>query len=118
MTNSDASSLVGGWSFRKDNLSRSLSHFVSLWDGDPTSIDRRNPEAPEIFFYQKSHDRNPRRCDGRHHACKRGRHGAGSSADERADRPGRPGGPVQRHRRPELGVHTWQRRLPPRSGNR
>ena len=47
MANSDASSLVGGWSFRKDNLSRSLSHFVSLWDGDPTSIDRRNPEAPE-----------------------------------------------------------------------
>ena len=53
MANSDASSLVGGWSFRKDNLSRSLSHFVSLWDGDPTSIDRRNPEAPEIFFYQR-----------------------------------------------------------------
>ena len=53
MANSDASSLLGGWSFRKDNLSRSLSHFVSLWDGDPTSIDRRNPEAPEIFFYQR-----------------------------------------------------------------
>ena len=53
VANSDASSLVGGWSFRKDNLSRSLSHFVSLWDGDPTSIDRRNPEAPEIFFYQR-----------------------------------------------------------------
>ena len=34
-------------------LSRTLSHFVSLWDGDPTSIDRRNPEAPEIFFYQR-----------------------------------------------------------------
>ena len=50
VANSDASSLLGGWSFRKDNLSRSLSHFVSLWDGDPTSIDRRNPEAPEIFF--------------------------------------------------------------------
>ena len=49
VANSDASSLVGGWSFRRDNLSRSLSHFVSLWDGDPTSIDRRNPEAPEIF---------------------------------------------------------------------
>ena len=43
VANSDASSLLGGWSFRKDNLSRSLSHFVSLWDGDPTSIDRRNP---------------------------------------------------------------------------
>ena len=53
VANSDASSLVGGWSFRKDNLSRSLSHFVSLWDGDPTSIDRRNPEAPKIFFYQR-----------------------------------------------------------------
>ena len=53
VANSDASSLLGGWSFRKDNLSRSLSHFVSLWDGDPTSIDRRNPEAPEIFFYQR-----------------------------------------------------------------
>ena len=53
MANSDASSLLGGWSFRKDNLSRSLSHFVSLWDGDPTSIDRRNPETPEIFFYQR-----------------------------------------------------------------
>ena len=52
VANSDASSLLGGWSFRKDNLSRSLSHFVSLWDGDPTSIDRRNPESPEIFFYQ------------------------------------------------------------------
>ena len=48
VANSDASSLLGGWSFRKDNLSRSLSHFVSLWDGDPTSIDRRNPEPPEI----------------------------------------------------------------------
>ena len=33
VANSDASSLLGGWSFRKDNLSRSLSHFVSLWDG-------------------------------------------------------------------------------------
>ena len=53
VANSDASSLLGGWSFRKDNLSRSLSHFVSLWNGDPTSIDRRNPEAPEIFFYQR-----------------------------------------------------------------
>ena len=53
VANSDASSLLGGWSFRKDNLSRSLSHFVSLWDGGPTSIDRRNPEAPEIFFYQR-----------------------------------------------------------------
>ena len=53
VANSDASSLLGGWSFRKDNLSRSLSHFVSIWDGDPTSIDRRNPEAPEIFFYQR-----------------------------------------------------------------
>ena len=53
VANSDASSLVGGWSFRRDNLSRSLSHFVSLWDGDPTSIDRRNREAPEIFFYQR-----------------------------------------------------------------
>ena len=53
VANSDASSLLGGWSFRKDNLSRSLSHFVSLWDGDPTSIDRRNPETPEIFFYQR-----------------------------------------------------------------
>ena len=53
VANSDASSLLGGWSFRRDNLSRSLSHFVSLWDGDPTSIDRRNPEAPEIFFYQR-----------------------------------------------------------------
>ena len=40
-------------SFRRDNLSRTLSHFVNLWDGDPTSIDRRNPEAPEIFFYQR-----------------------------------------------------------------
>ena len=53
VANSDASSLLGGWSFRRDNLSRTLSHFVSLWDGDPTSIDRRNPEAPEIFFYQR-----------------------------------------------------------------
>ena len=53
MANSDASSLLGGWSFRRDNLSRTLSHFVNLWDGDPTSIDRRNPEAPEIFFYQR-----------------------------------------------------------------
>ena len=53
VANSDASSLLGGWSFRRDNLSRSLSHFVSLWDGDPTSIDRRNPETPEIFFYQR-----------------------------------------------------------------
>ena len=53
VANSDASSLLGGWSFRRDNLSRSLSHFVSLWDGDPTSIDRRNPEAPEIYFYQR-----------------------------------------------------------------
>ena len=52
VANSDASSLLGGWSVRKDNLSRSLSHFVNLWDGDPTSIDRRNPEVPEIFFYQ------------------------------------------------------------------
>ena len=43
VANSDASSILGGWSFRKDNLSRSLSHFVSLWNGDPTSIDRRNP---------------------------------------------------------------------------
>ena len=34
-------------------LARPLSHFVSLWDGDPTSIDRRNPEAPEIYFYQR-----------------------------------------------------------------
>ena len=51
--NSDASSLVGGWSFRKDNHARTLSHFVNLWDGDPTSIDRRNPEAPEVFFYQR-----------------------------------------------------------------
>ena len=49
----DASSLLGGWSFRKDNLNRSLSHFVNLLDGDPTSIDRRNPEVPEIFFYQR-----------------------------------------------------------------
>ena len=46
VANSDASSLLGGWSFRRDNLSRSLSHFVSLWDGDPTSINRRNPEGP------------------------------------------------------------------------
>ena len=53
VANNDASSLLGGWSFRKDNLSRSLSHFVSLWDGDPTSIDRRNPEAHEIFFYKR-----------------------------------------------------------------
>ena len=53
VANSDASSLLGGWSFRRDNLSRTLSHFVNLWDGDPTSIDRRNPEAPEIFFYQR-----------------------------------------------------------------
>ena len=53
VANSDASSLLGGWSFRKNNLSRSLSHFVSLWDGGPTSIDRRNPEVPEIFFYQR-----------------------------------------------------------------
>ena len=53
VANSDASSLLGGWSFRNDNLSRSLSHFVSLWDGDPTSIDRRNPDTPEIFFYQR-----------------------------------------------------------------
>ena len=53
LASSDASSLLGGWSFRKDNLNRSLSHFVNLWDGDPTSIDRRNPEAPEIFFYQR-----------------------------------------------------------------
>ena len=51
VANSDASSLLGGWSFRKDNLDRSLSHFVNLWDGDVTSIDRKNPEAPEIFFY-------------------------------------------------------------------
>ena len=43
VANSDASSLLGGWSFRKDNINRSLSHFVNLWDGDPTSIDRRNP---------------------------------------------------------------------------
>ena len=34
VANSDASSLLGGWSFRKDNLSRSLSHFVNVWDGD------------------------------------------------------------------------------------
>ena len=53
VANSDASSLLGGWSFRKDNLDRSLPHFVNLWDGDPTSIDRRNPEVPEIFFYQR-----------------------------------------------------------------
>ena len=53
VANRDASSLLGGWSFRKDNVSRSLSHFVNLWDGDPTSIDRRNPEVPEIFFYQR-----------------------------------------------------------------
>ena len=53
VANSDASSLLGGWSFRRDNLNRSLSHFVNLWDGDATSIDRRNPEAPEIFFYQR-----------------------------------------------------------------
>ena len=53
VANSDASSLLGGWSFRRDNLNRSLSHFVNLWDGDPTSIDRRNPEVPEIFFYQR-----------------------------------------------------------------
>ena len=53
VANSDASSLLGGWSFRKDNVDRSLSHFVTLWDGDATSIDRRNPEAPEIFFYQR-----------------------------------------------------------------
>ena len=53
VANSDSSSLLGGWSFRRDNLARSLSHFVSLWDGDPTSIDRRNPEAPEIYFYQR-----------------------------------------------------------------
>ena len=53
VANSDASSLLGGWSFRRDNLARSLSHFVSLWDGDPTSIDRRNPEVPEIFFFQR-----------------------------------------------------------------
>ena len=53
VANSDASSLLGGWSFRRDNLSRTLSHLVSLWDGDPTSIDRRNPEAPEIYFYQR-----------------------------------------------------------------
>ena len=30
VANSDASSLLGGWSFRKDNLNRSLSHFVNL----------------------------------------------------------------------------------------
>ena len=53
VANSDSSSLLGGWSFRRDNLARSLSHFVSLWDGDPTSIDRRNPETPEIYFYQR-----------------------------------------------------------------
>ena len=53
VANSDASSLLGGWSFRKDNLDRSLSHFVNLWDGHVTSIDRKNPEAPEIFFYQR-----------------------------------------------------------------
>ena len=53
VANSDASSLLGGWSFRRDNLDRSLSHFVNLWDGDPTSIDRRNPEVPEIYFYQR-----------------------------------------------------------------
>ena len=53
IANSEASSLLGGWSFRRDNLSRTLSHFVNLWDGDPTSIDRRNPEMPEIFFYQR-----------------------------------------------------------------
>ena len=53
VANSDASSLLGGWSFRKDNLHRSLSHFVNVWDGDPTSIDRRNPEVPEILFYQR-----------------------------------------------------------------
>ena len=53
VANSDASSLLGGWSFRSDNNSRTLSHFVNLWDGDPTSIDRRNPEAPEMFFYQR-----------------------------------------------------------------
>ena len=53
VANSDASSLLGGWSFRRDNLARSLSHLVSLWDGDPTSIDRRNPELPEIYFYQR-----------------------------------------------------------------
>ena len=53
VANSDASSLLGGWSFRRDNLNRSLSHFVNLWDGGPTSIDRRNPEVPEIFFYQR-----------------------------------------------------------------
>ena len=53
VANSDASSLLGGWSFRRDNLSRTLSHFVNLWDGDPTSIDRRNPDAPEVYFYQR-----------------------------------------------------------------
>ena len=53
VANSEASSLLGGWSFRRDNLSRTLSHFVNLWDGDPTSIDRRNPEVPEVYFYQR-----------------------------------------------------------------
>ena len=53
MANSDASSLLGGWSFRRDNLNRTLSHFVNLWDGDPISIDRRNPEAPEMYLYQR-----------------------------------------------------------------
>ena len=53
VANSDASSLLGGWSFRRDNLNRSLSHFVNLWDGDATSIDRKNPDSPEIFFYQR-----------------------------------------------------------------
>ena len=37
----------------KDNISRSLSHLVNLWDGGPTSIDRRNPEVREIFLYQR-----------------------------------------------------------------
>ena len=45
-----------------------------------------------------------RRCDGgcRHGPCQRGRHGAGSSADEHVHRPGRAGRPLQRHGRSEL----------------
>ena len=53
VANSDASSLLGGWSFRNDNLGRTLSHFITLWDGDASTIDRRNPDMPELYFYQR-----------------------------------------------------------------
>ena len=33
VANSDASSLLGVWSVRRDNRNRTLSHFVDLWDG-------------------------------------------------------------------------------------